>query len=79
MGNIKISDSEIEITKPEIVETAKVTRYKRKFIKEQLASIKADKKAYVALRDAEIAECQAILNAMTELGITNETDATPII
>ena len=74
MGNIKISDSEIEITKPEIIETAKVTRYKRKFIKEQLAKIKADKKAYVALRDAEIAECQAILNAMTELGITNETE-----
>jgi len=71
---VKLSDSEIEITKPEIIETAKVTRYKRKFIKEQLASIKADKKAYVALRDIEIAECQTILNAMTALGITNETE-----
>jgi len=57
---------EVTITKPVEFVT---TRHERGFIEKQIINIQAQKDAYDALRDAEIAECLQILTEMDKLGI----------
>jgi hypothetical protein len=65
----KISEFEIEITKPvEVVEVVKNT-YKRDFIESQIEKITKDKEDYIAKRDAELVECNQILSEMDKLNI----------
>ena len=70
MDIIKISDSEIEITKtttPSPVTTT--TRYERKFIEEQVKQITAQRDALIAIKEAELKECKDILSEMDKLEI----------
>ena len=67
----KISDTEIEVIKTAPVQEVK-TIHKRKFIREQLKAIRAQKDAFVAERNIEIAECQAILDEMDRIGVVED-------
>jgi len=68
METAKISDYEIEITKEKPVESV-TTKYERGFIEQQIKNIQKQRDDDDALRDAEIAECVAILKEMDKLGI----------
>lgn len=65
----KISEIEIEVTKviqnPEPIKT----KYERSFVENQIKVITEDRDKYVASRNAEILECQNILNEMDKLSI----------
>ena len=68
MRRAKISENTIEIEK--IIPEARIKlRYNRLFIEQQIKEINAQKKAYDDSRDAEIAECEAIIIEMDKLGI----------
>jgi len=71
METIKISDTEIEVSKtiPEIVVTQK---YERGFIEEQIVQITKQRDEYVAQREAELAECESILAEMDKLDIVKK-------
>jgi len=64
MESRKINDYEIEIIKEVTQTIVEVVKYDREFIEKQIVSIQAQKDAYIADRDAEISECQAILAEM---------------
>ena len=64
----KISESEIEITKPEVVE-AKTATYDVAFLKQQLINIQTQKDKDNAQRDAEIAEVETLLSECVKLKI----------
>lgn len=69
METQKISEYELEITKPvEIVEPIKVV-YERSFIESQIERITKDKEDYIAKRDKELEECNLILSEMDKLNI----------
>jgi len=71
METVKLSEYVMEVTITKPVEFV-TTRHERGFIEKQIINIQAQKDAYDALRDAEIAECQAILAAMDVLGIVTK-------
>jgi hypothetical protein len=75
MDSVKISDSEIQITKTPVV--APVTeKYERGFIERQKKEIQKQKDADNALRDAELAECDAILAEMDKKGVLSKQSIT---
>ena len=65
----KLNNTELEVTKPAPVMEPIKTVHNRRFIREQLKAIKASKDAFVTARNAEIAECQAILDEMDRVGV----------
>jgi hypothetical protein len=64
----KISPTQIEVTK-EIPVKVETQTYERKFIEEQIQNITAQRDEMIALKEAELKECQDILKAMDEKGI----------
>lgn len=70
----KIDDYNIEITKTEPVKEVKNT-YQRDFIEKQIKDIIASRDAFVAQRDIELDECNAIIVEMDKLGITTAKEA----
>ena len=76
----KISDTAIEIDKvtPAIPEKITRQRYERKFIEEQIIAITAQRDEMIALKEAELAECQAILSEMDKLGVVATKVAEPM-
>ena len=73
MDTVKISQHIMEaiIEKPAELVTS---RYERGFIEKQIVSIQKQKDDYIAARDAELAECAALLVEMDKLGITPSPD-----
>ena len=73
METIKISDSEVEVSKtiPEVVVTQK---YERGFIEEQIKQITAQRDEMIALKEKELAECVAILAEMDKLNIVTKKE-----
>jgi len=69
----KISDTEISMEKvtPEVRTTVK---YERSFIEQQRKDIIKQSDEYVAARMKEVAECDAILKVMDELGIVSKPE-----
>jgi len=70
MDIIKISDSEIEITKtitPSPVTTTNT--YERGFIEKQISEIAKQRDALIAIKEAELKECKDILEKMNDLEI----------
>ena len=72
METKKISEFEIEITKPAEIVVPAVATYDRSFIETQILSITKDRDNYVTLRNAELAECEGILSEMKKLGIVSK-------
>ena len=64
----KLSDTSIEMEKvtPEV---RTMVTYERAFVEKQIVAIQSQKDAYDNQRDAELKECQDILEAMDDLGI----------
>ncbi len=73
METIKISDSEVEVTKTKPEEVVK-TKYERGFIEEQIVQIQKSKDEFCALRDAELAECYAIRDEMDKLLVVTKEE-----
>jgi len=70
MDAIKISDSEIEITKTTAPSPVTTTNtYERGFIERQILEITKQRDALIAIKEAELKECTDILKAMKDLGI----------
>jgi len=69
----KTSECEVEVTKTKPEEVVK-TKYERGFIEEQIKTIQAQKDREVAQRDAELAECQAILDEMNKLEVITKEE-----
>jgi hypothetical protein len=70
MESKKISDYEIEITKEVITPTTTTKQtYERAFIESQILAITQQRDALIAQKEAELKECQDILQAMKDLGI----------
>ena len=66
----KLSETSIEITREVITPTVtKKDRYERKFIEDQILAITAQRDELIAIKEAELAECVAILAEMDKLGI----------
>ena len=61
---------QIDKTIPEKVETV---TYDRAFIEQQIISITEQRDEELAAREAELAECQAILKEMDKAGIISKT------
>lgn len=76
METNKISNTQLEIIK-EVITPVKIERrvYERDFIEKQIIAITAQRDETIALKEAELAECQAILKSMDELGIASKKDA----
>jgi hypothetical protein len=68
----KIDSNTLEVVKTEVVETRQ--RYKRRFLREQIQTIKADRDAYVAARKIEIDFCQALIAQMDAMNIVDEKE-----
>jgi hypothetical protein len=66
----KVDEETVEIDR--VTTITITTECKRVFIEQQIVDITAQKKAYDDLRDAEIAECVAILKEMDKLGIESK-------
>lgn len=73
IGTKRISDCEIEITSQKTQPEPIKIIYNRAFIEEQIKRIITARDTYIASRNADIAECQTILNEMDKLGIINKT------
>jgi hypothetical protein len=74
MDNItKISECEVEVTKTKPEEVVK-TKYERGFIEEQIKQITKQRDEYVAQREVELAECQAILDEMNKLEVITKEE-----
>jgi predicted lactoylglutathione lyase len=70
MDVIKISDSSVEVTKEIITPTVTTKQtYERDFIEKQIKDITAQRDALIAIKEAELKECQDILNEMDRLGV----------
>lgn len=69
MDAIKIDDNTLEVTKQEPTPAPTVTKYERSFIEQQIKNIQAQKDRDNALRDAELKECQNILDEMDKQGV----------
>ena len=69
----KLSDTQIEITKPIQATTIKYN-YDRKFIENQIIQITKQRDDLMKIKDEELLECQTILNEMDKLGIVTEKD-----
>ena len=79
MQATKVDEFTISVDKI-IPETTVTNTYERSFIEQQIISIQAQKDAYDAQRDAELADCQAILDAMDAQGIVAQpADPEPAI
>ena len=68
----KLSDTQIEITKQAPQPEPVITRYERNFIEAQIKAITAQRDAMIALKEAELKECQDILLECDKLGIVAE-------
>jgi predicted lactoylglutathione lyase len=70
MEYTKISATQLEVTK-EIITPVKVETqtYERKFIEDQIKAITESRDEMIALKEAELKECQDILDAMNAKGI----------
>lgn len=68
----KLSEEELEVTTQEVAPAPTKIVYERSFIENQIEQITKDKADYIAKRDAELAECEAILSSMNELGIKSK-------
>lgn len=70
METNKISEFELSVTK-EIITPPKTetTSYERKFIEEQIIHITRQRDEMIALKEAELLECQTILAEMDKQGI----------
>jgi hypothetical protein len=76
----KIDDNTIEITQTITSDPIVTTQtYQLDFLISQKASIQKSKDDFDALRDAELAECEAILVSMDELGIVTKVIVDKII
>ena len=77
MDNIttkKIDDFTLEITKEVPTPEPIKTKYERSFVENQIKVITEDRDKYVASRDAEILECQNILDEMDRLNIVAKVE-----
>lgn len=68
----KVDDNSIEVTKTETKET--VNTYDYGFLKQQLVDIQAQKDKDNTLRDAEIAEVNALILEADKLGVTEKVE-----
>lgn len=75
METNKISNTQLEVTK-EVVTPTKIERrvYERKFIEDQIKAITEQRDELIAIKEAELAECQAILAEMDKQGIIIKTE-----
>lgn len=65
----KINETSIEVTKQAEIPAPVKTTYERKFIEEQIVSITKQRDELIALKNKELAECNAILAEMDKLGV----------
>jgi len=66
----KLSETSVEVTREVVTPTViKKERYERKFIEDQIPAITALRDELIAIKEAELAECVAILAEMDKLGI----------
>ena len=64
----KISETSLEVTK-EIPTKTETQIYERKFIEDQIKAITESRDEMIALKEAELKECQDILAEMDKKGI----------
>ena len=71
----KISDTQIEVTKPmEVTETPAVSKvYDYAFLKQQVINITAQRDEMIALKESELLEVQTLLNEADKLGIESNS------
>jgi len=76
MEYTKLSATQLEVTK-EIITPVKVEKnvYDRKFIEEQIQNITAQRDEQIALKEAELKECQGILTQMDKKGIITKEES----
>jgi predicted lactoylglutathione lyase len=73
MQYTKISATSLEVTKEIITPVKTETQtYERKFIEDQIKAITAQRDELIAIKEAELKECQDILAEMNKLGIKVE-------
>jgi len=73
METTKISEYEVEVSKT-IPEVVVKQRYERGFIEEQIVQITAQRDEMIALKEAELAEVNAILAEMDKLEVIKRGD-----
>ena len=75
MKTNKISEVELEVTTEIITPIqTKTTNYKREFIENQIIEITKQRDEMIALKEAELLECQTILAEMDKQGIITEVE-----
>ena len=73
MEVVKLSATSVEVTREVIVPTVtKKQTYHREFIESQIIAITAQRDEMIALKEAELKECQDILLECDKLGIVAE-------
>lgn len=75
----KLSETELEVTKPAPIIEPIVTKYERSFIEQQIIQIQKSKDEFDAQRDVELAECQAILEEMDKQGVIAKPVEVPAV
>jgi hypothetical protein len=71
----KISEVELEVTKEIVTPIQTETKnYKREFIENQIIEITKQRDEMIALKEAELLECQTILAEMDKQGIITEVE-----
>jgi hypothetical protein len=65
----KLDEQTLEITKPVPQPEPIVNKYERSFIENQIIAITKQRDEMIALKEAELKECQDILQKMDELEI----------
>ena len=68
----KISETELEVTKPIPAPEVITTKYERSFIEQQIIQIQKSKDEFDILRDKELDECNKILVEMDKQGIISK-------
>ena len=73
MGNtyVKVSDTEIEVTKQDPAPAPVTNKYDYDFLIQQRKDIQKQKDDYDALRDAELLEVNTLISEADKLGITS--------
>lgn len=71
MASLKLSDSSIQLEKI-IPQEVKSVSYERTFIEQQIKNITFQRNEMIAAKEAELAECQAILAEMDKVGVLTE-------
>lgn len=70
----KVSNTELEVTKQIPITMPIISRYKRSFIESQIIAITQQRNDMIALKEAELKECNDILKQMDNLGIVKEEE-----